>query len=125
MTPDEFIEEFEARMRCAGLRAPEVQAADLSPAGPDEVAFDLIKVALSVRRQGIAKRVLKLLLCLSDETGMPLQVIPCRVGDDGGLSDEALKAWYLENGFVCAPTPDIPRLMRRTPQSPTASASSA
>jgi hypothetical protein len=116
MTPGEFIDEFEARMRCVGLRAPEVEAADLSPAGPDVVAFDLIKVAPSARKQGIATRVLKLLLCLSDETGMPLQVIPCRVGDDGGPSDEELKAWYLENRFVCAPTPDIPRLMRRTPR---------
>jgi GNAT superfamily N-acetyltransferase len=124
MSPDEFIEEFHARLERGGLREPEVHVDLSTPGGPD-VAFDLIKLAPSVRGRRVASRVLQLLVQLSDESGVPLQVIPRRVGHDGGPEDDALEAWYRRNGFVHAPTPDTPRLMRRARRPLTAPTSSA
>ncbi len=115
MTRDEFIEEFKMRLaERAGLCEPQVRVELSTPSG-DAVSLDLIRVDPSARRHGIARKVLKALLSLSDETGIPLQVIP-RCVEEGGLSDEALEAWSGKNDFVPTPTPETPRLMRRTPQ---------
>jgi GNAT superfamily N-acetyltransferase len=114
MSPDEFIEEFQARLERAGLCDPDVRV-ELSPVGPD-MSFDYVRVDPGLRGRGLARRVLELLLRLSDETGMPLQVIPTCIGVDGGLSNEQLEVWYLKHGFVPAGTPQTPRLMRRAPR---------
>jgi hypothetical protein len=90
------------------------------------VVHGLKLAAVAVVAQArVASRVLQLLVQLSDESGVPLQVIPRRVGHDGGPEDDALEAWYRRNGFVHAPTPDTPRLMRRAPRPLTAPTSSA
>jgi GNAT superfamily N-acetyltransferase len=114
MSRDEFIEEFHATLERDGLCEPKVRVDLSTPVGPD-VAFDLILLEPSARGRGIASRVLKLLVHMSDKSRVPLQVIP-RCMEDGGLGDEVLEAWYQRNGFVLAPTADTPRLMRRAPQ---------
>jgi hypothetical protein len=115
MSPDEFIEVFGERLQAAGLSESMVTV-DLS-AGRSSVSFDLIRVKPSARGNGMAGHVLRLLTRLSDESRVPITVIP-RSLEDGALSDQALAAWYLRHGFVHAPTQDTPRLMRREPGSP-------
>jgi GNAT superfamily N-acetyltransferase len=120
MTPDEFIEEFQTRCEHAGLREPVVHI-DLSAAGAD-MAFGYILVDPSMRRQRIADRALGLLVQLSDEVGIPLQIIPRRIEVGEGPSDERLEAWYRRHGFMRVGTMD--RLMRRVPRQLTASVAS-
>lgn len=123
MSRDEFIEEFLMALERGGLGEPQVRVELSTPSG-DAVSFDLIRLDPSLRGQGIARRVLRLLLRMSDESAMPLQVIP-HCMEVGGLADKTLEEWYQRNDFMLAPTRDTPRLMRRTPRPPSESAPTA
>jgi hypothetical protein len=114
MSRDEFIDEFLMTLEREGLREPKVRVELSTPSG-DAVSFDLIRLDPSVRGQGVGRRVLKLLLRLSDESAIPLEVIP-RCVEHEGLGDKALEDWYLRNDFVLATTRETPRLMRRAPR---------
>jgi hypothetical protein len=113
LSADGFIEEWETRFGGTDL----ITRVDvrLSPAGVGVVALDYVEViATDAKGTGLASRVLRLLLELSDESGIALEVIPHSFG--GPLDDAELAAWYGRHGFLSAPTTDTPRLMRRNPR---------
>jgi hypothetical protein len=114
MSGDEFIEEFEERIRRGRLDAK--VRVELSAPRPDVVSLDLLEVRDPADRGNrLATTALRLLLQVADETGMVLEVTPLNLG--GHLSDEVLASWYERHGFVAAPSVDHPRLMRRAPHS--------
>lgn len=112
MSPDEFIEEFGLLQQSEGP-SPKTAEIILSP-GRDVVSVDKIRVDPDHRGQGLASRALRLITRLSDQTGLPLEVIP-RALEDGPISDSALRYWYERHGFASMPGADPPRLMRREP----------
>ncbi len=113
---DEFIEQFEERLRSAGL--VEMLQVDLSATHHGVVSLDLLKVLDKANlRKGLAAHALQLLLQLADEFGTSLEVIPRNIG--GPLSDEVLDAWYRRHGFESEASVDPPQPMRRAPRSPT------
>jgi hypothetical protein len=113
MSSDEFIEVFEDGRLAASLAEP-IVIVDLS-AGRRAVSLDLIRVTPNKRGMGTATRVLRLITQLSDESGVPIEVIP-RSLEDGAMDDQDLAVWYQRHGFQFAPTADTPRLMRRAPK---------
>jgi hypothetical protein len=113
MSPDEFIEVFGYRLLAAGIAEPTVTV-DLSP-GRGAVSLDRIHVVPNKRGSGTATKILRHITQLSDESRVPIEVIP-RSLEEGGMSDEALAAWYQRHGFMFAPTEDTPGLMRREPK---------
>jgi hypothetical protein len=115
MSADEFIEEFEIRLRRIGADASEITL-ELSAGSicgdRSAVTVDKICITPEKRQRGIATHALHLLTLLADERGIDLYTIPHSL-DVGGMDDGALKVWYESFGFECATTGSIPSLMRR------------
>jgi GNAT superfamily N-acetyltransferase len=103
---DEFIDEFEQRMKDAKLSGKvhvEFSRTDTERL----VSLDLIEIDPEHRGKGLATRALNLIGELADECSFAVQVIPKNLY--GPMHDENLAAWYSRHGFRVS-------TMRRDPQ---------
>lgn len=108
MSADEFIEEFQHRFNQLAI-CNFVQVNPSSGNG-STISLDYIRVEQTKRKNGLATRVLTLLLELSDETGVAIEVVPHSFEPEV-MSDDELAAWYARYGFVSAPTEEQPKRM--------------
>jgi len=114
-SPDEFIEEAHDRVLAEEGLSDDVIHLELSTYPPRLAMIDYLEVRNPIdRKKGIARRVLRLLIKLADESGFTLEVIPRSF--NGLMGNEALAGWYERNGFYWAASMDSPRLMRRESQ---------
>jgi hypothetical protein len=93
VSPDEFIEEFEQRRKRAGLSDRSGVTVVLTTSGRSSVSFDQIEVAPWLQGTRLGRRTLALLIELSDETGIALELIPRKLPGRAGMCDEQLAAW--------------------------------
>ncbi len=93
---DEFIDEFERRMKGAQLSGK--VHVEFSPTDTERlVSLDLIEIDHERQGQGLGTRALNLIGELADKCGFAVQVIPKNL--NGPMHDENLAAWYARHGF--------------------------